>query len=321
MHLAYMKTILLLLAVVCICTSRENFRQGDRWEYEYYKNAYFYYGPTPYDHSTDTMAGKITVLLDSVVNRQDSTVWYLNIQESINVWQRKGAPGGYRFITSTFNIDSAYRQIITTGQSADTTTHWEYSKVLTPTNISSDFVAFVRRADTTMSWSQDSCSPVCSTNVTRKTSVGVCATGNGKNYELQTQEVIRSIMSSDLNNGSDENVLTSWSDSVGLCQKIILSSFTGPKSDDPQIPENGSNWERFILVRYNGIAIAVGTANVKVAVPTRTSGQQGITRTSSAFFDLCGRRFKRESGQLPGSGVVVRSYPDGKCHLKCTVQR
>jgi hypothetical protein len=308
------------MAAACICIGWENFKQGDRWEYEYHKNAYFYYGPTPYDHSTDTMVGKITVYLDSVVNQQDSTLWYLSIHDSINVWQRKGAPGGYRFITSTFIIDSTYSQIITTGQSADTTVHWEYSMGLVPTNISSDFVTFVRQPDTSMSWSGESCSPVCSTKVFRKTSVGVCITSNGKNYELLTQEVIRSIISSDSKNSSDDNILTSWSDSTGLCQKIILNSFTNPISEDRLKPENGSNWERFILVRYNSIAVVMKPADVMVVVPTRTSGQ-GIVRTPSALFDLRGRKLQGESGQLPENGVVVHLYPDGKCHLKCTIQR
>jgi hypothetical protein len=317
-YLICAKLFLLLITTACICTSRENFKQGDRWEYEYYKNAYFYYGPTPYDHSTDTMVGKITIHLDSIVNRQDSTSWYLNIHDSISVWQRKGAPGGYRFITSTFIIDSAYRQIITTGQSADTTTHWEYSKILAPTNISSDFVSIVRQPDISMSWSQDSCSPVCSTKVTRKTSMGVCATGNGRNYKLQTQEMSKSVISGNSVYGSDDNILKRWSDSVGLCQKIILSSFTGPKSDDPQIPENGSNWERFILVRYNGNTIEMKPADVKVAVPVRMHRQE---RTVSAYFDLCGRKLKEKSGKISDNRVVVRSYPDGQYHLGCIFQR
>jgi len=313
-HISCTKTILLILSAACICPGRGNFKQGDRWEYEYYKNAYFYYGPTPYDHSTDSLIGKITVNLDSVVQRSDSTLWYLRRHDSINVWQRKGAPGGYRFITTKFTIDSTYRQIVTIGQGPDTTIQWEYSMVLAPTNISSGFVSFTRQPDTSLSWSVDSCSPVCSTTVYRKTNVGVCATSDGKSHELLTQEVNKSFTSGS-KYGSDDNIVTSWSDSIGLCQKLLLNSFTYLVSEDPQKPENGSNWERLILVRHNGIATTIKPADVRVITFNRPH-TQGVTKNAPVYFDLRGRRFQGESGQLPVSGIAVRLYPDGQCRLK-----
>ena len=136
---SFMKAILLIIAATSICLGQETFKQGDSWEYEYRKNAYSYYGPTPYDQSTDTMIGKITVCLDSVARTPDSARWYLLIRDSICVWQKKGAPGGYRFLTTTFILDSTYRRIITTRKDPDTARQWDYSMLLAPTDISSGY--------------------------------------------------------------------------------------------------------------------------------------------------------------------------------------
>jgi hypothetical protein len=314
-HTRYPKTFLLLLTAACLCAGQENFKQGDSWEYEYHKNANFYYGPTPYDQSTDTMIGKITVYLDSVLRRPDSTLWYLRVHDSVRVWQKKGATGGYRFITTNFTIDSTYRKIIATGQGPDTATYWEYSKVLAPTAITPDFVAFDRQTDTMLS----GCAPVCSTTVSRKTSVGVCVTGIGQNYELLTQEVNKSFYA-DTANSSEDNIVTSWSNSIGLCQKIFLSRFISPVSEVPQKPETGSNWERFILVRHNGSAVTILATGVQLKNSDRPHVYKA-TKNAPIYFDLQGRRIQAKFGKLPGHGKAVQLSPDGQGRLRCIVER
>ena len=311
-------TLLIVIAATNAAIGQGNFKKGDTWEYAYQKNAYSYYGPTPYDQATDTMIGKITLRLDSVVQRPDSALWYMHIHDSVSVWEKKGAPGGYKYITTNLKIDSTYGQIVATAPGRDTTVHWEYSMGLTPTGISSEFVAFVRQADTLMSWTESGCLPVCTTAIYRKTNVGICA-ANGNNYELLTREIDKLFTQGDLINGSDDNIVISWSDSVGLCRKILLNSFINPVSEGPQKPKNGSNYERFNLVKHNGVAIAIQPAGVRPIGFSRPRAL-GFPKNAPVYFDLRGRRLEGQFVRFRNHGIVIRRFLNGQSDLKCIVR-
>lgn len=317
-HESCSKILLLILAATCMSAGQGNFKKGDSWEYEYKKNAYSYYGPTPYDQSTDTMVGKITVRIDSVVQHPDSSYWYLNLHDSISVWQKKGVTGGYKFQTKTFTLDSTYRQIITTSKGPDTTMYWEYSMGLAPTGISSDFVASGRLPDTSMSWSENGCSPVCLTTVQRKTSTEICQI-NGKNSQLLKREADKSYSIGDSINGANDKIETSWSDSVGLCRKILLNTYSIPVAERPQNPKTGSNYERFILLKHNGFAITILPTSAKPMGLSRPYAQV-LTKSAPAYFDLRGRRLYEKHSRVWSHGIAIRRFPDGQYDLKCIVR-
>lgn len=66
--------LLILTGFVIGVDAQRKFKSGDWWEYEYTKNTFSYYGPTPYDQASDTLSGIITVGIDSVVKHPDSTL-------------------------------------------------------------------------------------------------------------------------------------------------------------------------------------------------------------------------------------------------------